>query len=411
MPLFLENSIEYLESFLALLSIRAVPVIVQQDYRKLELDEVFSNAQPQTVIAEERHTDLLRPYLEQQTVIVRRNRGFRLIQNGSGSSAGAELPEETASIHYTYRGYGYPLGALAPHAQYLRGAHCFQKCVQFQKGGSLLAILPFSHMFSLVGCILLSLLFGIRIIITHSLSPRSIFNLIREQSINYLISVPDILLMLSRLIDREMSFPGLQVLVSGGSLLRPEDQLGIEKAFGVELLNGYGLTEFTPITGNVRGHSKKGTIGLPCESLQVRIENGEICLRTEDMSRSYYRRERETREAIQDGWFHTGDLGRYDDSHLVFEREKKQTRKVHGNMVDLNEVRRAIDLLDPALEAEVDVVDGSLFSKLGVPASIDFAEKTAEIRKGLRQSIAAYKIPKKFFKLDEDPKGGVKPCP
>ena len=280
-PVFLENSLEYIESFLALLAIRAVPVIVQQDFRKLELDEVFSNAQPQCVIAEERHLDVLRPYLDNRLVIGRRNRRFGLLQDGSGSSVREELPEQTASIHYTYRGYGYPLGSLSPHAQYLTGAQCFQNCVQFQEGGSLLPILPFSHLFSLVGCVVLSLLFGIRIIITSSFSPRNIFKLIREQGINYLISVPDILLMLSRLMDAETSFPSLQVMVSGGSLLGLEDQLGIEKAFGVELLNGYGLTEFTPITGNIRGQSEKGTIGLPCKSLQVRIEKGEICLRTD----------------------------------------------------------------------------------------------------------------------------------
>jgi long-subunit acyl-CoA synthetase (AMP-forming) len=409
-PLFLENSIEYIESFLALLAIRAVPVIVQQDFRMLELDEVFSNAQPQAVIAEERHLNILRQYLENKLVIGRRNRRFYLIQNDSGGSVGEELPEETASIHYTYRGYGYPLGSLAPHTQYLTGARCFQKCVQFHEGGSLLPILPFSHLFSLVGCVVLSLLFGIRIIITPSFSPRNIFNLIHEMGVDYLISVPDILLMLSRLVDTETSFPSLQVLVSGGSFLGLEDQLDIERAFGVELLNGYGLTEFTPITGNIRGQSKKGTIGLPCESLQVKIDNGEICLRTEDMAKSYLRRPNETREAMRDGWFRTGDLGRYEGSHLVFTREKKETRKVHGSMVDLNEVRRAIELVDPALEVAVETVNGSLIAGIGVPASADLAEKTAEIRSALKQLIAGYKIPRKFCRLDEFPHGGSKTC-
>jgi long-chain acyl-CoA synthetase len=223
--------------------------------------------------------------------------------------------------------------------------------------------------------------------------------------------VPDILLMLSRSLDQAMSFPSLQVVVSGGSLLRLEDQLFIEGAFGVELLNGYGLTEFTPITGNIRGQSKKGTIGLPCDSLEVRIEEGEICLRTEDMASSYYRRAEETREAVQDGWFHTGDLGYYDGSHLVFAREKKETRKVHGNMVDLNEVRRAIALVDPALEVKVDCTEGSLFAQLGIPASVDFAQKVTEIRRGLKQSIAGHKIPRKFYRMDECPQGGSKTCP
>jgi len=414
---FLENSIEFIESFLAILAIRAVPVIVQLDFRKLELEEIFSNAQPEAVISEDFHLDILRPYLGNRLVIGRRNHRFYRIQNGSDRSTCAEFPEETASINYTYRGYGYPLGALAPHAQYLNGANCFQKCVQFQRGGSLLSILPFSHMFSLVGCILLSLLFGIRIIISRSLSPRSIFNIIREQRINYLISVPDILLMLSRSIDPEMSFPSLQTMVSGGSLLRLEDQLCIEQAFGAELLNGYGLTEFTPITGNVRGQSKKGTIGCPSASLEVRIESentgriGEICLRTEDMARSYYRRAKETSEAVRDSWFLTGDLGYFDDSHLVFAREKKETRKVHGNMVDLNEVRRAIALIDPTLEVKVDCIDGLLLARLGIPSTVVFEQKVAEIRRNLRQSIASYKIPGKFYRLDECPPGGSTTCP
>jgi long-chain acyl-CoA synthetase len=410
-PLFLQNSIEYIEFFLALLSIRAVPVIAQMDYRKLELDEIFANAQPAAVIAEEQHIEILRPYLKDKRVIVRRNNQFRLIQDGGDRPRSAEVPEETGCIHYTYRGCGYPLGALVPHAQYLRGAHLFQKSVQFEKSSTLLSVLPFSHLFSLVGCILLSLLFGVRLIITRSFSPRIVFNLMREQRINYLISVPDILLLLARLIDQETSFPSLQAMVSGGSLLCLEDQLCIERAFGVELLNGYGLTEFTPITGNSRGQSKKGSIGLPCKSLEVALHDGEICLRTEAMTKAYYRRPEQTREAVRGGWFHTGDLAHYDGSYLVFDREKKETRKVHGSMVDLNEVRRAIALIDPGLEAKVDFQGGSLLAGLGLLASVDLAEKAIELRQGLKQLIAAYKIPKNFCRLQDYPPGGSETCP
>jgi len=404
-PIFLENSIDYIQAFLALLSLEAVPVIVKQDYRKLELDEIFSNAQPQAVITEDHHTDILRDYLQHKLVIGRRERGFRLIQSRTDSEVQAEIPEGIASINYTYRGYGYPLGALVPHSQYLQGALGFQNCVRCQAGEALLAILPFSHIFSLVGCILVPLLFRLTTVISRSISPRSVFSSIREHGISYVVSIPEILSMLSRLVDTELRFPSLQLLISGGSLLRPEDHKLIADTFGVELLHGYGLTEFTPVAGNLRGQSRYGTIGLPCGTLQVELDctregqHGEILLRSPNMFKSYFQRPMETRESISNGWFRTGDLAYYEDGHLVFTREHKKTRKVYGNMVDLEEVRRAVLQADGLEEAHIECIDNAVVAHLGIPGSVDLAQKTSDLRRVLRKLISEYKIPKKFNRL------------
>jgi len=404
-PLFLDNSTDFITIFLSLLHIGAIPVLVKLEYRALELGEIFSNARPQAVIAEKEHLKFLTPYLQNTIVITRTENRFSLTQSAEGLRGREDIPDDIASINYTYRGYGYPLGAMVSHAQYLHGARVLQDGLQACAGEKMLIILPMAHIFTMVGCILVPLLFRMTSVIVDSLHPRLLFQYIRDFRIEHITSVPEIYELLYRLHDPAADLSSLKVFVSGGSILTPGSYANLTRAFSVDLLHGYGLTEFTPVSRNVRNEARPGTVGPLCDKVQCRIDPsapdgaGEILIKTPHATGFYYRRPGESEEAHRDGWFRTGDMGRMVDGHLVFVKELKNTRKINGNLVDMEEVSRAFRLDKDVAEVQVGWENNSLFANLALSRHIDFEEKTKRLKTSLRDVLAEYKIPRRLSVL------------
>ncbi len=351
-PIFLENSVDFICCFLGLVKIGAKPIPIKLEYRKFELDEIFKNSQPQAIIAEASHLKIIKPYLSQKIVILRENGKIKLHQKTTKKIKPAKISDEIASINYTYRGYGYPLGAMVPHVQYIHGAKVLQAGLQAKPKEKMLVILPMSHIFTLVGCIFVPIFHEITSVISNTMHPRKIFELINEFNINHITAVPEIYLLLEKFKNMAGKLLSLKVFVCGGSSLSSEDYYRIKKAFNIDLLHGYGLTEFTPASRNIRGKARAGTVGPLCENVECRIVSknknkaGEILLKTGNMFRGYYKNPEITEEAFEGDWFKTGDIGKIEDAHLIFEKEKKKTRKVNGNMVDLEELERIINLND-----------------------------------------------------------------
>ncbi len=399
--LLLENSIDHILMLFALFEIGAVPVIAKLEYRSLELDEIFANADPAAVVTEEHHLPTLAPYLEGRTVITRENDGFRMRQRGDAGIAAVDVPDATASINYTYRGLGYPLGAMVPHAQYLHGARILQDGVYGLPGQSMLFSIPISHIFTLVGCVIFPVLYGLTSVIARTIHPRAIFDYFHTYDIEHVIAIPEIYRLLYRSRPKDRTFSRLTTLLSGGSLLGTEEHARIGAAFDADLCHGYGLTEFTPVSASRRGRVRTGTAGPLSDGVECRIDadDGEILIRIPTMSPGYYRRPAESRNACPNGWFRTGDIGRLENGNLVFLREKKRTCKVNGVMVDLAEVERAINTHPRVAEADVAFRDGMVQAGIGVSGADGFEEIQQELRNYLKHRIAVYKVPRTFYRL------------
>ena len=216
-PIFLENSVDYICYFLGLVKIGAKPLPIKLEYRKIELDEIFKNSRPQAVIAEASHPKTIKPYLSQKIVIVRENGKLKLHQKQTKKIKPPNISDEIASINYTYRGYGYPLGAMVPHGQYIHGAKVLQAGLQAKPKEKMLVILPMSHIFSLIGCIFVPILHGITSVIANTMHPRKIFELINKFEINHITAVPEIYLLLEKFKDISGKLESLKVFVCGGS--------------------------------------------------------------------------------------------------------------------------------------------------------------------------------------------------
>ncbi len=404
--IFLENSIDFVSIFLSLINLGAIPIALKMDYRKIELDEIFANAEPQAIIAEQSHLALLEPYLPGRLVIARSDGQLILRQSPAGPPSLADIPEKIASINYTYRGYGFPLGAMIPHTQYLMGARVLQAGLKGSTGESMLVILPMPHIFTLIGCLLVPLLFGMTSVIARTAHPRLLFDYVRNYHIDYITSVPEIYELLLKFRHKEPAIDSLKAFVCGGSCLSASSYEKIVGAFDIDLLHGYGLTEFTPVSRNIRGSARSGTIGPLCSDVCCRIASpdrtgaGEILLSTPHMARAYYRRPQETAHAYTDSWFKTGDIGRLQNGHLVFIKEKKNTRKINGNIVDLNEVRKAMLMYNRTADVEVSYRDNVLSAQVVFNRDNDFEKEVKELRNFLKGIIAVYKIPKNIIRKD-----------
>jgi long-chain acyl-CoA synthetase len=398
--LFLDSTTDVPILFFALHRLGAIPVPLSRDYRSLELDEIFSSAQPQVIICEKQHTATIAKYLQGRIVIERDYGRLNLLQKPERLQEPDALEPDIGAILYTYRGYGFPLGALIPNIQLLHGARVLQEGLQGNAGERMLVILPPHHIFTIVGCYLVPLLNAMTAVIPDTLNPRILFELIASQHITTITAVPELYALFSRVLDLAGSLDSLQAFVSGGSQLTAESFNTIRAQFNVELMHGYGLTEFAPVSRNIRFQTRPGTMGPICPGVECKILDpdpqgvGEIGIRSEYMFRGYYRRQRQTEEAFRQGWFLTGDLGRMDQGHLIFEQEKKKTRKVNGKIVDLAEVRRGLIRCLNVQEAEVYWQDQALAARVRLNSGILDHGQVLLVKNQLNNLIAAYKVPK-----------------
>jgi long-chain acyl-CoA synthetase len=247
--------------------------------------------------------------------------------------------------------------------------------LQAKSGERLLIILPMSHIFTLVGCVFVPLYNKLTAVILNTIHPRYIFDTILQEKITHITSVPEIFELLLKTKTADINLPSLKTFVSGGSVLTEGSYNKIKDAFSIDLLHGYGLTEFTPVSRNMRKQARAGTIGPVCEGLECKIINGELMLKAQCMTKRYYKRPKETQEAFMDGWFKTGDLCKYADNHLVFKKEKKNTRKMNGTMVDLEEIKRGILMDSKIIGVEISYESSRL------SAVVHYAEKVADLKK------------------------------
>ena len=215
----------------------------------------------------------------------------------------------------------------------------------------------------------------------------------------------------------------LRTCVSGGSSLPGETLREFEETFGVQLLEGYGLSETSPVASfNMLDQpTRPGTIGraIPgCEMKLIGADGqdvgpgegvGEIAIRGDNIMKGYWNKPEETAAAIPDGWFRTGDIASVDEDGYYTIVDRKKDLIIRGGMnIYPREVEEVLYTHPDVLEcAVVGVPHPELGEDVGAAVSLreGASGDVDEIRQYVKDRIAAYKYPRTIWTLDELPKG------
>ena len=283
------------------------------------------------------------------------------------ASRGRE-PEDLAVLIYTSGTTGPPKGVMITFGNLVFQASRLEAVMQTRASDCFLSVLPLHHLLELTGGFLAALHSGAEVCYARSLYPQDLIPLMKARRVSVILGVPLLFKTLKESIEREIrrraspvrigwSFAmifawflpvrawrralfftvhrrwggKLRLLVSGGAPLDEKTAQFFDR-LGVPLLQGYGLTETSPVISvNTLRANRIGSVGRPLEGVEIRIlaetdaKDGEILTRGPHVMRGYYRREDSTRQVIdQEGWFHTGDLGFIDrDGFLHITGRKK----------------------------------------------------------------------------------------
>jgi long-chain acyl-CoA synthetase len=213
----------------------------------------------------------------------------------------------------------------------------------------------------------------------------------------------------------------LALCISGGAAMPVELMRAFEDAFACKVLEGYGLSETSPVTSfNPPDREKPGSIGVPIEGVEMKIldaedrevprgEVGEIVVRGHNLMKGYWHQPEATAEAIRDGWFHTGDIARVDEDGYFFIVDRKKDVIIRGGYnVYPREIEEILYQHPAVREAAVIGIPDPLYGQeVGAAVALtEGATATAEdLREYVRERVAAYKYPRHVWFLDELPKG------
>jgi len=330
--------------------------------------------------------------------------------------------DTTALVIYTAGTPGRTRGAELTHVNILSN---IQACVNFLSISSddgVVGVLPLYHMLGqtvVMNCFLSA---GARIVLVPKFDAKNILEIIAKEKPTYFVGVPSMYREILKLEDVEEDTSSLKFCLSSGDALRQETMEAFEERFKVPILEGYGLTEASPmISFNNTTHERKaGSIGLPLPGVDMRIVDesdaeirsgqiGEIVVQGPNIMKGYLNRPEATKEAIRDGWFRTGDFARLNDSGFGFIVVRKKNVIVKsGFNVYPREVEKFLHGHPKVKEAVVVGVPDNIKGE-EIHASIILKESEQatpeEIIEYIKERMAAYKCPKFIHFVDSFPIG------
>ncbi|HET8955170.1 MAG TPA: long-chain fatty acid--CoA ligase [Solirubrobacterales bacterium] len=340
----------------------------------------------------------------------------------------AELAEtdegDTAVILYTSGTTGKPKGAELTHFNLTRNAEIASETTcEVREGDVVLGSLPLFHSFGQTVSMNASLRVGATLTLLPKFDPGEALEIMGRDSVTHFYGVPTMYGALLHHPDREQhDASALRICITGGAAMPVEVLRGFEEAFECELLEGYGLSETSPVAStNHPGRPRKpGSIGTPLREVEMKVvdendeevpqgEVGEIVIRGHNVMKGYWQRPDATEEAMRGGWFHTGDMARIDEDGYFFIVDRKKDMIIRGGYnVYPREVEEVLYEHPKVREAAVlGVPHDQWGEEIGAAVVLHEGEEVApeELSEYVKERIAAYKYPRLVWFMDDLPKG------
>ncbi len=346
---------------------------------------------------------------------------------GSFPAACAEPVEragdDTAVILYTSGTTGTPKGAELTHENMRRNAEAARDLFGLGADAVTLGALPLFHSFGQTCGLNATMAAGGLLTLIPRFDPGKALEIIARDEVNVFEGVPTMYGAMLHHPDADSADTStLKVCASGGSALPVEAMRAFEEQFNCKILEGYGLSETSPIASfnHPDRDRKPGSIGTPIEGVEMKLvgeegetvaagEVGEIAIKGHNVMKGYWNRPDATEEALNDGWFLTGDMGKVDDEGYYFIVDRKKDLIIRGGYnVYPREIEEVLYEHEAVREAAVVAMPHpDLGEEVGAAVALkDGAEATEEeLQSFVKDQVAAYKYPRLVWFVDDLPKG------
>jgi long-chain acyl-CoA synthetase len=378
-----ENRPEWAISYLAAACTGVVNVPIDRDLKETEVFHILYLSGAEAAVADSRHIDMLqdmRAKLPKLKILINLDEdaakesndrvGFgelralgraRITEGKNDFLERTITPDHLLAILFTSGTMGNSKGVMLTHGNIASNICDAARWVSLRSDDRLLSVLPMHHSYECTDGFLLPLYVGA--VTSYAENLRRIVENIAETKTTGVLGVPLLWHAVYKKIEAAMAEKGmwkvraakkvaalcegalgldirsklfagvhrkfggtLRILISGGAAVDPDVARGFRE-LGIAFLQGYGLTESSPLIAVNRDKAfKDGAAGLPLPSVDVRIaEDGEILAQGPNIMKGYYNNPEATREALQDGWLHTGDLGYIDEEGFLHVRGRKKS--------------------------------------------------------------------------------------
>ncbi|HEY5263712.1 MAG TPA: long-chain-fatty-acid--CoA ligase [Steroidobacteraceae bacterium] len=340
-------------------------------------------------------------------------------------------PEDIAFLQYTGGTTGVAKAAILTHrnmvANVLQANAWIKPALEKRGAGIVITALPLYHIFALTcNCLIFVRFGGQSILITN---PRDMPAFVKELASVRFTAITGVNTLFNGLLNTpgfdQVDFSQLRMSFGGGMAVQRAVAEKWQTVTGCALIEGYGMTESSPVaTINplVDGARFSGSIGLPVPSTEISIQDddgrqlaigevGEICIRGPQVMKGYWNQPGETSKVLSsDGWLRTGDIGRMDETGLVYIVDRKKDMiLVSGFNVYPNEVEDAVmqhpGVLEVAAVGVPDEHSGEVVKLFVVRKDPNLTEE--ELRQFCRENLTGYKRPKLIEFRDALPKSNV----
>ena len=351
-------------------------------------------------------------------------RGDQLADVAANGIAVDVADDDTAVLLYTSWVTGKPRGAQLTHANLSTNAATSATVLKCTSDDVLMGCLPMFHLFGLTGALNAAVSAAACLTLMPRFQPAKALEVIGRDKVTIFEGVPTMYSALLQMQNRDAyDVSTLRTCVTGGSAMPVAVLKSFEEAFGCIVLEGYGLSETSPVAAfnHMDAERKPGSIGTPVAGMELRLVNdggqlipagndgvGEIEIRGEGVMKGYWEHPEDTDKILRDGWLRSGDLATRDKDGYYFIVDRKKDLIIRGGYnVYPGEIEDALREHEAVADVAVIGIDhGHLGEEVGAAVILEPGAFTtvAELRNFAKLRLAAYKYPRYVWIVDELPR-------
>ncbi len=433
----LMNDPEFVVSYLTLFRIGAVLVPMNPLYTEREIQNILSDAQPVAVITSGKFVSNIlnvRPQISslQQVIVTDAAAqsgviGFADLLNGAAAAWPRDYQidaDELAEIIYTSGTTGIPKGAMLTHNNLTSNIKTLvEDSLQITSQERTLIVAPLFHIAAQTNCMATTLYAGGTVYLESRWeSTKQTLQVLQDYHITYFFGPPTMItLMLNAPDFKQYDLSSIRVIIIGAAALPAEIFKKYTDLFGSEPMEGYGLSETSPVVtfNPIDGLKKPGSIGLPIKDVEVKIfddtdlevpsgQVGEIVIKGPNVFKGYWHKPEESADALRKGWFHTGDLAYKDKDGYIFIVDRKKDVVIRGGQnIYPREVEEVLYTYPAVLEvAVIGIPDPVMGEELKAFLTVKDGQQVefGAVREFCLKYLAPYKVPKFYEVLESLPK-------